>query len=90
MPECEDITVNNRELEFNQPWLNFAIPPDSAANKKVHSCVRYAPIAAALTNGTGQCTADSFNKEQTIECTEFVYATDERNIQTEVLPTPEN
>lgn len=80
MPECEDITVNSRQLEFNQPWLNFTIPPDPATDKSVHSCVRYAPIS----NGAGQCTADSFDTQQTIECTEFVYATDEQNIQTEV------
>lgn len=83
MPECEDITLNSRELEFNQPWLNFTIPPDPATHKSVHSCVRYAPIAAQ-SNGAGHCTADSFDMTQTIECTEFVYETDERNIQTEV------
>lgn len=82
MTECDDITVNNRDLEFNQPWLNFSIPSDSDYKK----CYRYAPTAAAaLSNGTGQCAADAFNTTHTIKCNEFVYASDERNVQTEVL-----
>lgn len=92
MPECDFIAENNRAIEFNQQWLNFSIPPDSTANNKIANCVRYAPVTdattnnltTALPNGTGQCTADSFNTMQTIECTEYVYASDERNIQTEV------
>lgn len=87
MPECDDITVSNHELGFDQPWLNFTVPPDSVPIKEVDGCVRYAPINAAQPNGVGQCTTDSFNTTHLIECTEFVYATDERNIQTEVLPT---
>lgn len=90
MSECDVISVDNRELEYNQRWLNLAIPPDSTTNNKLANCVRYAPatktknFTTALSNETTQCSAESFNTTQTIECTEYVHASDERNIQTEV------
>lgn len=87
MPECDGIDEDNRKLEYNQRWLKWAIPPDATTHKKVAKCIRYAPIAQS--NETKQCAAESFNRMQRIPCTEYVYKTDERNIQTEVsLPTP--
>lgn len=84
MPEC-DVAENSREIVYDQPWLHFAIP---TKNGKFDSCVRYAPInrngPSALFNDTDQCNPDSFNTSSTVPCTEFVYASDEKNIQTEV------
>lgn len=77
VPECE-FGVNNRDLLFNQPWLSSAIPQ---RNEKFDSCHRYAP---KNWTSTGQCTADMFDTSKKIACTEFVHATDEKNIQTEV------
>lgn len=80
VPEC-DIGDNNREIPYNQQWVNFSIP--TASNGKLKDCVRYAPIYSA--GGNIQCTADMFNASVEIKCSEFIYATDERNLQTEVL-----
>lgn len=85
MPECDD-DISNREVQYDQPWLHLAIP-SSAANK-TENCVRYAPISwtetSALQGGIKQCNSSMFNTSQTIACSEYVYASDERNIQTEV------
>lgn len=82
MPECDGINAENRE--FDQRWLNFTIPLDSTANNnKVANCVRYAP--STWSNETRQCVPESFNTMQTVQCTEYVHASDERNIQTEVF-----
>lgn len=85
MPECDEINEDNHKLEFNQQWLNWAIPLDTIENNnhKVDNCVRYAP--SMRTNRTRHCAAESFDPMQTIECTEYVHASDERNIQTEVF-----
>lgn len=84
MPEC-DADVNNREIQYDQPWLHFAVPYSS---EKFDSCVRYAPIIRNGTNTffveTNQCSPAMFNRSETIECSDFVYASNEKNIQTEV------
>lgn len=78
MPECE-VGNNNRELAFNQPWLNYAIPSE---NGKYDKCYRYAPKSNL--NDPGKCSADMFDTSKRIECTEYIYASDEVNLQTEV------
>lgn len=81
MPECE-IGSNNRELSFDQPWLDYAIP---LKNGKLNNCRRYAPRNGTTNlNGPGQCSADMFDTSVEIACTEFVYTSNERNLQTEV------
>lgn len=77
VPEC-DIGENNRNIPFMQPWVSHGIP---MKNEKLDNCVHY-----ALKNSTiGQCSADTaFDTSKEIPCTEFIHATDERNIQTEV------
>lgn len=79
MPECES-SENNRDLAYNQPWLNIAIP---ATDGKFDNCYRYAP--KNKTADTGQCSADMFDTSTKIPCTEFIHASDERNMQTEVI-----
>lgn len=79
MPEC-DIGENNREIAFNQTWLQFAIP----SNDTLDSCVRYASFNGQQTAENVQCSADFFNTSSTIECSEYIYASDESNVQTEV------
>lgn len=80
MPGC-DIGENNREIKFDQPWLKNAIP---FSKGKIDSCYRYA--LKNETNGVkmDQCSADLFDTSKTIACSEYVYASDEKNVQTEV------
>lgn len=79
MPECE-FGSNNRELPFNQPWLSDAIPSE---NGKFDNCHRYAPKNWSAIE-PGQCNANMFDTLTKIPCNEFIYASDEKNIQTEV------
>lgn len=83
VPEC-DIGANDREIPFNQPWLEFAIP---FSDGKIDSCYRY-----GLKNGTieenGECSADMFDASLEITCSEYIHASDEINVQTEVKITP--
>lgn len=76
MPECE---IGN-DIPFNQPWLKNAIP---STNGKFDNCYRYAP-KNLTTADPGKCSADMFDASRKIACTEFIHATDERNLQTEV------
>lgn len=82
IPEC-DFGENNREIEYDQPWLRSAIPTQS--NGKLKNCLRYAPISKneTVTIRTG-CSADMFNTTVEMTCSEFIYSSDEKNIQTEV------
>lgn len=81
MPECE-FGDHNREIPFDQPWLQYAIP---FSNGEYATCFRFAPmIHRNGTVATDECTADFFNTSATIECSEYIYNTDERNLQTEV------
>lgn len=81
MPECE-FAANNRDLPYNQPWLNNAIPQ---LDEKFDSCSRYAPKnLTSIELASGQCAADMFNSSRTMPCSEYVYTSDEKNIQTEV------
>lgn len=79
VPEC-DIGENNRAIAFNQSWLQFAIP----SNDTLDSCVRYAPLNGQQSAENVQCGADFFNTSSTVECSEYIYASDESNVQTEV------
>lgn len=79
MPEC-DVGEFNREIPYNQTWLPYAIP---SSDGHIDSCTRYAPKSRAKTK-TAQCTEDMFDNSVEIACSEFVYSTDERNLQTEV------
>lgn len=79
VPECE-VGANIRTLPYNQTWLSNAIP---LKNDKFESCVRFAPRNSAAIE-TGQCDGNLFDTKSKIECSEFVYASDERNLQTEV------
>lgn len=76
MPECE-FGVNDRDLPYNQSWLRHAIP---TTNEKFASCSRYAPKDWI----TAQCSEDMFDAATEITCTEYIHASDERNLQTEV------
>lgn len=78
MPEC-DLSENNREISYDQPWLKYAIPQ---TNNGFENCLRYAPIH---NSSTYQCDANRFDTSKTIRCTEFIYTTDEINVQTEVF-----
>lgn len=80
MPNC-DGDVNNRELNYVQPWLKYAIP---STDTGFESCSYYAPNTSFTSNVLPQCSRNYFNKSKQIHCTEFVYKTDETNIQTEV------
>ncbi|XP_031625594.1 organic cation transporter-like protein [Contarinia nasturtii] len=73
--EC-DLGDNNREISYDQPWLKYALPLTSNGYEK---CFRYAS-SSSLEN---QCDANSFNTTKLIGCTEFIYTTDEINVQTE-------
>lgn len=77
MPECEE-GEDNRQIPFNQSWLHYAIP----SNDTQKNCIRYAPKNGLNNN---QCNADFFNTSSRIECSEYIYASDERNVQTEVI-----
>lgn len=82
MPEC-DFGDDNREIEYDQPWLKHAIP---STNGQLESCVRYVPKNQTTTLFAENmlCSANLFNSSQRIQCSEYIYSTDERNIQTEV------
>lgn len=81
MPECE-IGDNNRDIAYEQPWLNYAIP---VKNDKFDNCFRYAPKNLTATpNESGICSADMFDTSKKIACTEFIHASNEINLQTEV------
>lgn len=80
VPECE--VGNNRELPFSQAWLSNAIPLE---NGKLDHCHRYAPKNwTATLSDPGKCSADMFDTSVKIACTEYVYTSDEANLQTEV------
>lgn len=80
MPECE-VGSNNRDLPYDRSWLKIAIPLE---NGKFDSCYRYAPINKTIIEPPNQCSADMFDKTNKIKCTEYIHASDERNVQTEV------
>lgn len=79
MPECET-SDNNRGIPFNQTWLNNAIP---IKNEKFENCLRFAP-RNLTTIEAEKCSADMFDTTTKIECSDFIYASDEQNLQTEV------
>lgn len=76
VPECES-GVDNRDIPYNQSWLRNAIP---LKDGKLDMCSRYAPKNWI----TSQCSADMFDVTTEISCTEYIHASDERNLQTEV------
>lgn len=80
MPECE-FGENNRDLPYDRPWLKDAIPWE---NGKFDNCYRYAPKNQTFYTVADRCSADMFDKSIKISCSEYIYETDERNIQTEV------
>lgn len=80
MPECDIAELNNRDIAYNQPWLQYAIP---TFNGKYDKCYRYA-LKNQTTFGLDQCSADMFDNSTRVKCTEYIYASDETNIQTEV------
>lgn len=80
MPEC-DVGANNRDIKYDQEWLKLAIPFND--NNHPESCTRYAPNNISAVKSR-QCSAELFDKSTKIECSEFVYASDEKNVQTEV------
>lgn len=79
MPECE-FDTNIRNNAYNRSWLNNAIP---SKNDKFENCLRFAPRNVSRI-GPGKCSADRFDTTTKIECSEFIHASDERNLQTEV------
>lgn len=78
VPECDLADRNNRDLKYNQPWLKYAIP---STNDTIDKCHRYASINSTSID---RCDASRFDTTQQIKCTEFVYKTDEINLQTQV------
>lgn len=83
VPECE-LDKDGREVGYNQTWLQFAIPYSNGREK---NCVRYAPLVGnntKFTSGKDQCDAKMFDTTREVECSEYVYSTDEKNLQTEV------
>lgn len=78
VPEC-DVGDNNREISYDQPWLQYAIPQ---SQNGYENCVRYAPINSSTSS---TCNISNFNTLEQIKCTEFIYTTDESNVQTEVI-----
>lgn len=82
VPEC-DVGDNNRDISYEQPWLKYAIP-QSSNGYGYDNCVRYAPINSS-TISPHECDINNFNTLKQIKCTEFVYTTDETNVQTEVI-----
>lgn len=80
MPECDIAQTNNRDIAYDQPWLQYAIP---STDGKYEKCFRYA-IKNHTSFETDQCNADMFDNSTKIECTEYIYGSDEKNIQTEV------
>lgn len=80
MPECE-AGENNRDLPYDQPWLKNAIPLE---NGKLDHCHRFSPKNRTIIEPTNQCSANMFDSSTKIACTEYIYASDEKNIQTEV------
>lgn len=85
MPECE-FGVNNRNLPYNQPWLNKTIPQ---LDEKFDNCHRFATKnLTSIQLLSGQCAADMFDSSQIISCSEYAYTSDEKNIQTEVGKYP--
>lgn len=70
---------DNRDIAFDQPWLSYAIPKK---NDKFDNCRRYRP--KILNAPPGSCSADMFDTSETVECTEFIHASNEVNLQTEV------
>lgn len=81
VPEC-DVGENNRDIVYDQTWVGSAIP--KMPNGKFKNCVRYAPIGNVTEAFSNKCSADMFNTSAEIACSEFIYASDERNLQTEV------
>lgn len=80
--EC-DAGENDREIEYDQPWLHNAIPYE---NGKIKNCVRYARLERNETGtlaGRDQCTAEKFDRSSEIACAEYIYSSDEKNLQTE-------
>lgn len=80
VPECETSSSNNRDIPYNQTWLKNAIP---LKDKKYENCFRFASQNSTFRE-RGKCSADMFDTTRKIECSEFIYASDERNLQTEV------
>lgn len=79
VPEC-DVGENNREIIYDQTWLKDAIP---TSENGFENCFRYAPNNSSTPN-VHKCDRDQFDTNRQIQCTEFVYKTDETNVQTEV------
>lgn len=82
VPECE-FGVNNRDLMYSQSWLNNTIPQ---LDEKFDSCHRYAPMEnlTSIELSSDKCAAEMFDSSQRISCSEYIYTSDEKNIQTEV------
>lgn len=80
VPEC-DVGENNREISYDQLWLKDAIPK---SENGFENCFRYASNNS-YTSKEHECDRDQFDTNRRIQCTEFVYKTDETNVQTEVI-----
>lgn len=87
IPEC-DVENENREIGYDQFWLKYAIPKSKDGFEK---CVRFAPNKSAEWHVLDEreldvqhCSRQQFDTSEQIRCTEFIYRTDERNVQTEV------
>lgn len=85
IPECDATNTDNRKIEFDQPWLAHVIP---SSQDSLADCVRYAPNDNLTEIDQNACSANMFDASRLIECNEFIYSSDEINVQTEVSGGP--
>lgn len=85
IPEC-DVGNENRDIGYDQIWVKYAIPK---SRDEFEKCVRFAPNKTAVPFDEEelafqQCSREQFDTSKQIQCSEFIYRTDETNVQTEV------
>lgn len=78
IPECDSLEPN---VKFKPDWIARAVPME--ANGKPSQCLRYVPDTKLRTDDL-TCPGVSFNRSQTEQCGDFVYATDEVTLVNEV------
>lgn len=78
----------NDSAVYDTDWLSAAIPADPKLHGRSANCLRYGSVNASTTiNGlkTGnQCSANMFNRSQTIKCHDFVFKSNERRLLQQV------
>lgn len=84
VPGC-DIGSDDRSINYEQTWLSNAIPKES---EHYDDCLHFVPIYE-ITNTTltneFECSKESFDTSAVQGCSKFIYSSDEKNVQTEVI-----